>query len=223
MSSAGVSSSDQYRGRQSNTKKRRDSHIWTADPLGHYPETQWTSARLFDVESFGCDGALVYDPCCGWGRILHAAAVAGYTTLGSDIVDRRHDPKHGHRDFKFFKHDFLRKLPLLCSPFSIVSNPPFTGDSIERFVERALFIVKYKVAVLVPLRRLPAAHWLKGLPLETVYLLPPRPSLPPASYILAGNEPGGGGQDFAWLVFNLRNASIAAPRMKWLPRDGGQS
>ena len=46
--------------------------------------------------------------------------------------------------------------------------------------------------MLVPLRRLPAAHWLEHLPLETVWLLTPRPSIPPGSYIAAGHKPGGG-------------------------------
>ena len=73
----------------------------------------------------------------------------------------------------------------------------------------------------MPLRRLPAAHWLERLPLETIYILTPRPSLPPASYIRAGNKPGGGGQDFAWLVFNVR-ATISTPRVKRLHRDGVQ-
>jgi hypothetical protein len=66
---------------------------------------------------------------------------------------------------------------------------------------------------------LPAAHWIEGKP-ESIWILTPRPSLPPASYIRAGNEPSGGGQDFAWLIFNVQ-ASIDGARIRWLHRDGG--
>ena len=45
-------------------------------------------------------------------------------------------------------------------------------------------------------RRLNAAHWLERLPIERVWLLTPRPIMPPGSWIAAGNKPGGGTQDF---------------------------
>lgn len=200
--------------------KRRNSHIWEPDPHGHYPEELWTSVRLFDVELFGAPGALILDPCCGWGRIPHNAIAAGYTAAGCDLVDRRHEPQ-SHNGFKFVLGDFLKDPSPIRSAWSAVFNPPFTGDCIQGFVARSLAIVRFKVAALVPLRRLPAAHWLERLPLETIYILTPRPSLPPASYIRAGNKPGGGGQDFAWLVFNVR-ATISTPRVKRLHRDGVQ-
>jgi hypothetical protein len=200
------------------SKRQRNTHIWEADPHGHYPEPLWTSKRLFQVESFGTKGALILDPCAGWGRIPHAAMAAGYTAIGCDIVDRRHEPL-SHNGFKFVLGDFFENpLPMpIRSAGSAVFNPPFTGDYIQQFVERALAIVEFKVAALVPVRRLPAAHWLRGKPLETIWLLTPRPSLPPASYIRAGNEPGGGGQDFCWLV--LRRGFDGSPAVKWLQRD----
>jgi hypothetical protein len=43
--------------------------------------------------------------------------------------------------------------------------------------------------------------------------------LPPGKYILEGNTPGGGGQDFCWLVLNVQ-ASIKKRRVEWLHRDG---
>jgi hypothetical protein len=146
-----------------------------------------------------------------------AAVDAGYTAFGSDIIDRRGD-SYSYTDFRFFIADFL-KHPSTVRPWSAVFNPPYTGDNIREFVERALQLVRYKVAALVPLRRLPAAHWFKNAPLESVYLLTPRPSCPTGAYILAGNQPGGGGQDFAWLVFNVQS-TIHEPRMRWLHRDG---
>ena len=201
--------------------KQRNAHIWEADPHGHYPEPLWCSARLFEEESFGAPCACILDTCCGWGRIPHNAIAAGYTAIGCDIVDRQHEP-FAHNGFRFIRGDFLKDPIPFPAITSAIFNPPFTGDCIQQFVERALTIVEFKVAALVPLRRLPAAHWIEGWPLESIWILTPRPSLPPASYIRAGNEPGGGGQDFAWVIFN-KQTTPDAPRVKWLHRDGGAS
>lgn len=197
--------------------RSRATHIWTPDEFGFYPEPEWTSARLFVAEVFGPRGAPVLDPCAGWGRVLFNAMTAGYAAIGIDIIDRRHEPL-AFKGFRFIRGDFLRD-PIPLPPItSAVFNPPFHGNYIQQFVERALDIVTFKVAALVPLRRLPAMHWLKGTPVETIWLLTPRPSLPPASYIRAGNEPHGGGQDFCWLIFN-KQATPDAPRTRWLHRD----
>jgi hypothetical protein len=147
---------------------------------------------------------------------MQAAKAAGFASLGADIVDRRGDP-HAFTDFQFSVCDFLKGSPPVKSTWSCATNPPF--DHIPEFCERALAITIFKVAVLVPLRRLPAAHWLRRLPLETIWLLTPRPSMPPASYIQAGKTPGGGGQDFAWLVFNRRAINGRPPAVRWLHRD----
>lgn len=192
----------------------RQTHIFAADPHGHYVEENWCDKRLFDVEFFGAPGALILDPACGWNRIPQAAAAAGYSVIGSDIIDRRYEVDH----IEFCICNFLERSPVR-SVRSVVCNPPFTH--LEEFCERALEIVTYKVAMLTPLRRLPAARWLQGLPLETVYLLTPRPSMPPGSWIAAGNVPGGGTQDFCWLVIN-KMMQPAAPRLRWLRRDGGE-
>jgi hypothetical protein len=198
---------------QASARPRR-THIFALDADGHYVDPAWCSTRLFDVEFFGAPGALVLDPACGWNRIPRAAAAAGYTVMASDIVDRRRELD----DIEFRICNFLE-----CSPVrsvrSIISNPPFTH--IREFCERALEVATYKVAMLTPLRRLPAARWLERMPLETIYLLVPRPSMPPGTWIAAGNNPGGGSQDFCWLVFN-KIMSPAAPRMRWLHRDGDE-
>jgi hypothetical protein len=199
-----------------NAKPRR-THIFARDAYGHYVEPSWCSARLFAAESFGAPGALVFDPAAGWGRIPQAAKAAGYRPAGADIVDRRCD-SHAFANFPFTVCNFLIGAPAVRSPWSIVCNPPF--NRIPQFCERALDIATYKVAMLMPLRRLPAAHWLQRLPLESVYLLTPRPSMPPASYLAAGEKPGNGTQDFCWLIFNKRAAVGLEPRMRWLHRDG---
>jgi hypothetical protein len=78
-----------------------------------------------------------------------------------------------------------------------------------------LMIAAFKVAVIMHLRRLPAAHWLKRLP---IHLLSPRPSMPPATYILAGGKPSNGAQDFIWVV-SRKEMTATAPAMRWLHRN----
>jgi hypothetical protein len=189
------------------------AHIWDREPQGHYVEPHWCSARLFEQEHFGPPGSLLFDPACGWGRILKSAAATGYTVFGADIVDRLDREMLGR--IPFATGDFLERRPVPAVS-AIVCNPPF--DHIDAFCERALEIATFKVAILVPLRRLPDAHWLARLPLETTWLLTPRPSVPPGTYITAGHKPGGGSQDFCWLVFRKRLFAWT-PRLRWLHRD----
>jgi hypothetical protein len=199
------------------TAKPRATHTFARDTLGHYVEPFWCSARLFAVESFGQPGARVLDPAAGWGRILRAVAAAGYTPVAADVVDRL--DRRGLERVPFELRDFVANPPPARSVWSITCNPPF--DHIQKFCEIAIEVVHYKVAMLTPLRRLPAARWLQKLPLETVWLLTPRPSMPPGSWIEAGNVPGGGSQDFCWLAFNKQHSG--SPRLRWLHRDGARS
>jgi hypothetical protein len=198
--------------------KARRAHIWALDPHGHYVEPQWSSTRLFEVEWFGPPGTVVFDPACGWGRILKAAIAAGFTPFGADIVDRLQRHKVGRIDFQV--RNFLQRPPH-DSVEVIVCNPPF--DRVREFCELAVDVVTVKAAMLVPLRRLPAAHWLECLPLQTIYLLTPRPSMPPGFYLAAGNKASGGSRDFCWLVFHKAQKTAESPRLYWLHRDGASS
>jgi hypothetical protein len=153
----------------------RDTHIFERDIADHYVEPSWVSSRLFDVEQF--DGPIL-DPCCGWGRILQAADQAGYTVMGSDIVDR------GCGVDGFRVEDFLcaNHTEWLAQAGAIVTNPPF--DRIEDCAAKALALMNLpdsriaKVAFVFPVRRLPAAHWLRATPLRRIWFLTPRPSMP---------------------------------------------
>jgi hypothetical protein len=195
--------------------RRRATHIFPKDPHGHYVEPAWCSKRLFEEEYFGASGSLVLDPACGWGRCLQAARAHHHRVLGMDIVKRRE-----FGAYPFIGHNFLNgPVPTKAKITSIVCNPPF--DHVEEFCTRALATVQFKVAMLCLLRRLPAAHWLGELPLEKIYFLTPRPSMPPGTWITAGNPPGGGTQDFCWLVFTKRTHP-KSPVLQWLHRDGGR-
>lgn len=181
----------------------RRSHIFPRESLEHYVEPAWCSERLFHVERF--QGHIV-DPACGWGTIIIAAKQAGYEAAGFDLVDRGWDSIMTGTDF----------LSCEITYDNIVTNPPY--DKMSEFVTHAVKRSRYKTAVVFPLARLPAAQdWLEPLPLKRVYLLRPRPSMPPGRYIKAGNKPQGGRVDYCWLVFE--HGCSEDPKLKWLYRD----
>jgi hypothetical protein len=183
------------------------AHIWDKEPDGFYVEPSWVGERLFEVEKF--DGT-IWDPACGTGRVAEAARRAGYPTIATDIVDRGYPHFDGQIDF--FNCERMPAANICC-------NPPF--NVCDRFVRRALELVTGKVAMIWLARRLNAARWLQDTPLARVYLLTPRPSMPPGHVILAGEKPGGGTQDFCWLTFSRDHKG--PPELRWLHRDKGRA
>lgn len=184
-------------------KRPEASHIWQREEHEHYVEPEWCSKRLFEVEKFEGE---IFDPCCGFGRIPEAAKAAGhYPVRARDIVDR------GYKSFGIVE-DFLKCGDTLDN---VVSNPPF--DIFQSVATHALKLARRKVAMIWLVRTLPAARWLRQTPLAKVYLLTPRPSMPPGRVIAAGEKPGGGKQDFCWLVWDKDHEGPAA--IDWLHRD----
>jgi hypothetical protein len=161
----------------------RNSHIWARDPHDWYVEDLWCSRRLFEEEKFHGE---IYDPNCGWGRILRSAKDAGYAVRASDIVIR----PSGDAEIEAIKY----QADLL-----------------------ALKLAKYKVAIIFPVARLNAAHWLTDAPLRRVWLMTPRPPMPPGYYLEAGHKPAGGRVDFCWLI--LEHGYSGEAEMRWLRRD----
>lgn len=188
---------------EDNGPRLRQSHIFHREEHEHYVEESWCSSRLFDVEPF--HGHIV-DPACGWGTIVINALKHGYCAAGSDLVHRGWDSTHTPTDFLKDTHQYD----------NIVTNPPF--NIIEDFTIQAALRARRKAAVIFPLARMPAAHWLEGLPLARVWLLTPRPSMPPGHYIKAGGKVGGGRVDYCWLVFEHGHKGRWTG--DWLYRDG---
>jgi hypothetical protein len=185
------------------TKRAENSHIWQREEHEHYVEPEWCSRRLFDVERF--EGP-VLDPACGFGRIPESARAAGLEGLGSDIVDRGYDGLLGVTDF----------LASTVAAPNVVSNPPF--DLFEPFARHALSLsTTRKVALIWLTRRINAARWLQATPLARLYYLTPRPSMPPGHVISRGEKPGGGKQDFCWLVWD--KAHVGPATVHWLHRE----
>jgi len=188
--------------------REKNAHLWDRHPEDWYVEPEWVSKRLFEHEPF--DGCIV-DPACGLGRILIAAQSAGYRVVGRDIVNRSF--------YCMATKDFR---DCHSSADNIVSNPPFglcdpRGKPDECFVRHALNIANRKVALVLPTAWLNARKWLRGTGLYRVWLISPRPSMPPGPVIEAGESPGGGKKDFAWYVW-LRGYD-GEPSVRWLVRD----
>ena len=180
--------------------RRRESYVWPRDDADWYVEPTWCSIRLFAVESFV---GHVHDPAAGMGRIVEAARAHGLPATGADIVDR---------SFGFMVQDFA----LATEPVdNIVTNPPFALA--RQFVDHALELAKRKIAILFPIARLNAARWLEDTSFRQLWLLTPRPSMPPGEVILRGEKPGGGKTDFAWLVFE--QGYTGEPAIGWLRRE----
>jgi hypothetical protein len=144
------------------------------------------------------------DPAAGSGTIPRAARAAGLSNFASDIADHGCGPR---QDF------LIASAP--AEAFDVVTNPPFRLA--RAFVERALTLGARKTAIIFPTARLNAARWLEPLPLAKIYLLTPRPSMPPGEVIARGERPGGGRMDFAWLIFN--HGHSGPPELRWLHRD----
>lgn len=183
--------------------KKLNAHVWDREANEHYVEPEWCSRRLFEEERF--EGTIV-DPCCGFGTIVKTALAAGFVSYGSDLVDRG----GGYAETP---HDFL-DFSSACD--NIVCNPPF--NIADKFALHALNLARKKVAMIFPTARLNAAHWLKGTPLARVWLMTPRPSMPPGHVIARGEKPGGGKMDYCWLVWS--KGRIGPPDLRWLRRDG---
>jgi hypothetical protein len=185
--------------------RAKHTHIFKRDRNDRYVEPRWCSARLFAVEHF--DGP-VFDPCAGTGQILAAAAAIGLDAVGADIAPCIDG---------VMQSDFFADQTVVAN---IVSNPPY--DRMREFALHALERVESKVALLLPAARLNAAgSWLASTPLRRVWLLSPRPSIPPHSYLLAGHKPSGGRVDFGFWVW--QRGYRGYPHLRWLHRDGNNT
>jgi hypothetical protein len=206
MTEASTASSGPLRG----PLRKRESSLCERERNDWYVEPEWCSARLFEEEKF--EGT-IYDPACGSGNIVKSARAAGYYVTGSDIVKRS--------DECLLSIDFLNNNDW-DRHHNIVSNPPFKlcDDRKNKrfpFVEQALKRATRKVALLLPSNWLQGDHrsrWLATTPLRRVYFISPRPSMPPGQVIAAGEKPGNGTTDYAWLVW--LHGYDGAPEVRWL-------
>lgn len=189
--------------------RKRESYLWTRDPLDWYVEPEWCSERLFAAEQF--EGR-IWDPCAGTGRIPAAARAAGHLAYGSDIETRGHEHVQ-FLDFQMFILSSSREVVVE----NIVCNPPY--KIARQFAETALAITLRKVAMFLAANWVQGearSQWLEATPLRRVYFICPRPSCPPGDIIKQGVVPGNGTSDFAWFVWE--HGYQGRPEIAWLRR-----
>ena len=181
-------------------KIRKDAHIWARDEYDWYVEPHECSRAFFQHEPIS---GTVWDPACGFGRIVGQASSLNLASVGTDVVRRS---ELCSQVFDFFSPEAM-SFSNEHEDINIVTNPPF--GRAEDFVRRALEIVKpgYKVAAVLPIVWLAGFStkraWLPRSPLLRVFPISPRPSMPPGRAILEGQRPGNGTKDYCWLVWEV--------------------
>lgn len=174
-------------------KKKKDAHLWERDIHDWYVEPFECSRALFQTETFQ---GPIWDPACGFGRIVTQARSLGLEAYGSDIVSRS--------EFCEFTADFF-DMGTVPTFTNIVTNPPF--GRAEEFVRKSIELIPEggKVGAILPIVWLAGfsskRDWLPVSPLKKVYPISPRPSMPPGRVIAEGIRPGNGTKDFCWLVW----------------------
>ena len=174
--------------------RKKDAHLWDRDAADWYVEPASNSLALFN--SLKLKGP-VWDPACGFGRIVKSAQFNGLEAIGSDIIARTSDCK--------FEADFLEFESLGYEGYNIISNPPF--GVAEDFVLKSIDIVSEGgvCAFLLPLVWMAGfstkRSWMPNSPLFKIMPISPRPSMPPGKVIVAGEKPGNGTKDFGWFVW----------------------
>lgn len=172
-----------------------------------YPTPPEAIEALLRVEHFR---GHVLDPCCGDGRIAEAVAAThkGDHGVRNEVTAFDLESSYGDQGI-----DFLRYEPE--EPFShTVMNPPYRYA--QAFVDKALLMTRYKIAVLLRLAFLEGQArktFFKRVPLRKVYVFSRR---------LSFNKIKGGSCAYAWFVFEKPQnyaeliASHPEPVIKWI-------
>lgn len=196
--------------------RKRNAHVWEKHPDNWYVEPGWCVEALLDREGFA---GTIHDPCCGIGTIPLAARRAGYPVTASDITDR------GFADCVQVSYKDDTRMH-----DNIITNPPF--DDVNKkpwpFLDWAMTHARWKVALLVPFKWFGGARrseFLQTLPLYAIYVLAPRPSMPPGNVLeemlARGEKPQGGREDFAWAIFHTSGHRMKTnrPLLSWIYRN----
>lgn len=203
MSSSRKSNSRNKHAPTAHARGRRKKRAWDRHPEDWYIEPAWVNDGLFSAEQF--EGR-VYDPACGIGRIVAAARRAGLKANGCDVIKRAPGFKVGD----FFEQS--RKVDNICC------NIPFRFAM--AFIGHAINLVERKAAILIPAAWIHAegrSRWLARMPLRQIWLITPRPSMPPGTVVVnAEHKISNGTTDFAWIVFE--HGYTDRPNIGWIRR-----
>lgn len=197
------------------TKTAKAAHVWERDPHDWYIEPTRVTVQLLAREAFE---GWIHDPFCGGGNIVQTLADAGHVATGSDLIRRTSAPWFiGEADF------FNGPYGAFGAP-NVVSNPPFyRAKGTEDATRRILELTPGKVAVFVEARFLQGSGRARGLwrdtPPSRVWIITPRASCPPGSFLASGGKAGNGSADWLWLVWDPIGERLPAggsPALGWL-------
>lgn len=172
------------------------------EPEQWYVEPRWAADSLVQHLLPELRGCVVYDPCCGGGTMLDAAAAAGLPTVGSDIVRRGADRRHAFAQGDFLK---MRRLPFSTGHgTAILSNTPY-GKEGEIMVRHALTLPFRLAAFIFPLSFMASVNryalW-RDHPPSRWLVYSERPTMPPGRLIGQMATAFEGGQiDYGCLVY----------------------
>jgi len=201
--------------------KEKAAKLWERDPNDWYVEGRRPSQQLFNAEKFV---GKIHDPCCGGcddvgGSIIKSAFEAGYDVSGSDIEDR-FPPDGPTRPWWRGTQDFL-ETPDYITYDNLVFNPPFfRAEGAENFIRKALNITRGKVCAFVDIRFIAGGARANGLYRDfkphRIWIVTPRVSCPPGTFLRGGNSAGNGSSDWVWLVWDNASPPSAGPVTGWL-------
>jgi hypothetical protein len=206
------------------------------DPFDWYVEPPSAVDQVLDaLDLAGVTGCLIYDPACGMGTSLDAAAARGLPTIGSDVVDRGARARHA-----WIRADFLRDVDLIAAFIAehlppgfilvILSNPPYgrleenmpRGDTYaERFIRRAHALGADRILMVLNGKILWSERRYRLFevdhPPTELLFCSERPSMPPGAELehlrAEGRAHEGGAIDYLWIYWE-RGAEPRRPR--WL-------
>ena len=193
----------------------KKAHVWERDQLDWYVEPPAATEALLTVERFA---GRVFDPCCGQGNIVRTLIDCGVQAYGSDIRQRVWpQPSWFVAEADFLAGDANGPHP------NIVMNPPFfRAKGAEAFIRHAIGQASAKVAAFVDVRFLAGADRANGLfaehPPHRIWVITPRVSCPPGSFLADGGKAGNGSSDWCWLVWDLTAPAPVRSEFGWLRR-----
>ncbi|HEY8947987.1 MAG TPA: hypothetical protein VIM56_03785 [Rhizomicrobium sp.] len=229
--------------------KAKKARLWDRGPDDWYVEEDWCNRALFASPIFKTilakiigrvgPNLIIVDPFCGRGRVLDAAADAGYRVFGFDKVDRGASKRH---PFAIADFNSLNILATIKDPFIIVGNPPYNGGipaaqadpaACRALMRRAVEDMG-AAAVFLLLRSKWAnadknSRLLEKLPIKYELKFSPRPSMPTGEFVLAAErgdkdprtdkpcKVGGGQEDFSYYAFDPQHQT--EPMFGWLRKS----
>lgn len=194
----------------------KNARLWARDELNWYVEPERATEALLTVESFH---GRVWDPACGGGNIPRVMRRHGVAAFGSDVVNRGLSLDDGWLgEIDFLAHEQMLSPNIVCNP------PFFRARGAEAFIRQALEVATCKVCMFVDIRFVAGAERASGLfqdkPPDRIWIVTPRVSCPPGTYLAAGNKAGNGSSDWCWLVWNT-GLRTKGTQLGWL-RKGAE-